>query len=260
MEREKIGRLIAGRVELLSMKIILDDQVTEKALGADLAWELFFKSKTAMPKGHGETLLRFANWLWDELGNRAGRLNWYSKGEMNIAIPPLEPDALNFVLRLASFWADEVYVKKGGVLSENMWRRPVVNVFDDDGLDEGERALIAKKKTGSVDRFLMPLLGPGRAFFRVRLVEKDESAARFHSHSGVDEYYLILGGKGTLRFNGKEMEVKPGDLIGKPAGPEAATQLIADRGERLRILDMEVWDQRARDSKDIIVNPISRRP
>jgi uncharacterized cupin superfamily protein len=49
--------------------------------------------------------------------------------------------------------------------------------------------------------------------------------------------------------------VKPGDLIGKPAGPEAATQLIADREERLRILDMEVWHQQARNSKDIIVNP-----
>ena len=87
------------------------------------------------------------------------------------------------------------------------------------------------------------------------MVEKDESAARFHSHSDVDEYYLILGSKGTLRFNGNEMEVKAGDLIGKPAGPEAATQLIADRGERLRILDTEVWHQRARDSKDIILNP-----
>jgi uncharacterized cupin superfamily protein len=101
----------------------------------------------------------------------------------------------------------------------------------------------------------MPLLGPGRALFRVRLVEKDESAARFHSHSHVDEYYLILTGKGTLRYNGSETEVKAGDLIGKPAGPEVATQLIADQGERLRILDMEVWHDRAQVSKDIIVNP-----
>jgi len=237
------------------LKIILDDQVTEKGVRADLAWELFFRSKTAMPKGHGEPLLAFANWFWDELGKRAGRLNRYSKGEVKITIPPLEPDALEFVLRLASFWADEVCVSKAGIISENLWRRPVVNVFDDDALDGGERSLTAKNKAGSVDRFLMPLLGPGRAFFRIRLVEKDESAARFHSHSDVDEYYLILAGKGTLRYNGKETEVKPGDLIGKPAGPEAATQLTADRGEKLRILDMEVWHQRARDSKDIIVNP-----
>src|SRR5437660_7294050 len=100
----------------------------------------------------------------------------------------------------------------------------------------------------------MPLLGPGRAFFRVRLVGKDESAARFHSHSHVDEYYLILTRKGTLRYNASETEVKSGDLIGKPAGSEIATQLIADREERLRILDMELWHDWAQVSKDIIVN------
>src|SRR5436853_6970837 len=136
-----------------------------------------------------------------------------------------------------------------------MRRGPVVYVRDDDQLEGAERALTSKKEMGSIDRFLMPLLGPGHAFFRVRVVEKDESAARFHSHSHVDEYYLILSGKGTLRYNGQETEVKAGDLVGKPAGPEIATQLIADRGERLRLLDMEVWHDRAQVSKDIIVNP-----
>ncbi len=240
---------------LMNMKIVLDDQVTERSVRADLAWELFFKSKTEMPKGHGEPLLPFANWFWDEMGQRAGRLLKYSKGEATVTIPPLAPDALDFVVRLASFWADEVYLRKGGSLSGNLWRRPVVNVLDDDTLEGAERALTSKKETGSTDRFLMPLLGPGHAFFRVRVVEKDESAARFHSHSHVDEYYLILSGKGTLRYNGSETEVKAGDLIGKPAGPEIATQLIADGGDRLRILDMEVWHDRAQVSKDIIVNP-----
>lgn len=237
------------------MRIILDDQATDKAVRADLAWELFFGSKTALPKGHGEPLLPFAEWFWEEMGKRAGRLHRRSKGEVKVAVPPLEKDGVDFLLRLSSFWADEVYMKKGETLSENMWRRPVVNVLDDGSLDEGERSLTAKKETGSVDRFLMPLLGPGRAFFRVRVVEKDESAARFHSHSHVDEYYLILEGKGTLRYNGVETGVIAGDLIGKPAGPEAATQLIADRGERLRILDMEIWHGRAQSSKDVIVNP-----
>jgi len=47
------------------MRIILDDQVTEKAIRADLAWELFFGTKTALPKGHGDALLPFAQWFWD---------------------------------------------------------------------------------------------------------------------------------------------------------------------------------------------------
>jgi uncharacterized cupin superfamily protein len=101
----------------------------------------------------------------------------------------------------------------------------------------------------------MPVLGPGRAFFSVQMIARGASTARLHSHSALDEYYLILEGRGTLRFNGKEVEVKQGDLIGKPAGPDAATQLIADRGETLRILDMEVWHQRAHFSKDVISDP-----
>jgi len=223
------------------MKIILDEAIRERALRADLAWELFFESRSSLPKGHGARLLPFTNWLWDELGKKAGNLNRNSKGEVTVTIPPLQQDALDFLLRLVSFWADEVHVRKGGTLSENLWRSPVVNVFDNGNLDGAERSLTMKDEAGSVDRFFMPLLGPGRAFFRVEVIEKEENAARFHSHSDVDEYYLILDGKGTLRYNEKEVEVKKGDLIGKPTGPDATSQLIADRGEKLRILDMEVW-------------------
>jgi uncharacterized cupin superfamily protein len=109
--------------------------------------------------------------------------------------------------------------KKGGVLSENLWREPVVNVYDDGKLDASERSL-TRKQEGSYQRFFMPLLGPGRAFFRVEVIENGESAARFHSHSEVDEYYLTLEGSGTLRFNDKDVAVHRGDLIGKPTGPD----------------------------------------
>jgi len=237
------------------MKIILDGAIQEKALRADLAWELFFESKSSLPRGHGARLLPFTNWLWDELGKKAGNLNRNSKRELTVTIPPLQQDALDFLLRLVSFWADEVHVRKGGTLSKNLWRSPVVKVFDDGYLDGAERSLTMKDEAGSVDRFFMPLLGPGRAFFRVEVIEKEENSARLHSHSDVDEYYLILDGKGTLRYNEKEVEVKKGDLIGKPTGPDATSQLIADRGEKLRILDMEVWHQRPYYSKDLIFNP-----
>ena len=236
------------------MKLILDDSPREGVIRADLAWELFFRSKTALPQGHGASLLPFTSWLWDELGNRTGRLNKNAPMELTIAIPALEQPGLDFLLRIASFWADEVVVKKSGVVSGNLWKKPVVNVVDDENLDGSERSLV-RKNIDRYQRFLMPLLGPGRAFFRVRVINNGESAARFHSHSHVDELYLILEGSGTLRYNNNEVVVKRGDLIGKPTGPDAATQLIADRGEPLRILDMEIWIDRAQVSKDLIVNP-----
>src|SRR5438445_490547 len=55
-----------------------------------------------MPKGHGESLLPFANWSWDAMGQRAGRLWKYSKGAATVTIPPLAAEALDSVVRRAS--------------------------------------------------------------------------------------------------------------------------------------------------------------
>ena len=236
------------------MKITLDGRAREGAIRVDLAWELFFESKSSIPQGHGARLIPFTNWLWDEFGKKAGYLNRNSGKELTLAIPELNQEALDFLLRIASFWADEVYVKKGGGVSENLWKKPVVNVFDDKTLDGSERSLVRKDDQG-YQRFFMPLLGPGRAFFRIEEISNGESAARYHSHSEVDEYYLILDGSGTLRYNDKDVIVRRGDLIAKPTGPDATSQLIADRGEPLRILDMEIWHDRPYSSKDLILNP-----
>ena len=236
------------------MKLFLDESAGEGAIRVDLAWQLFFESKTTIPQGHGGRLIPFASWLWDELGRKTGYLNKNSPKELTLSIPALAQDAVDFLVRLASFWADEVYVKKAGVISGNLWKKPVVNVLDDKNLDSSEKAL-TRKDTDSYQRFFMPLLGTGRAFFRVEVIENGESAARFHSHSDVDEYYLIMEGSGTLRWNNKELPVDGGDLISKPAGPDDSSQLIADHGEALRILDMEVWHDRPYHSKDMILNP-----
>jgi uncharacterized cupin superfamily protein len=242
------------------MKIILDeDEVREGALRADRAWELFFESKLSLERGAGVHM--FANWLWDALGEKAGNLNKDSKGEVAVRIPSsLEPAALDYLLRLVSFWADEVVVnKKDGKMLENLWKRPVINLLDDNR-EGAERALMGEMdEKGSIELNLMPLLGPGRAFFSVQVIAKGEVTANQHSHSAVDEYYLILEGKGTLRFNGKEQEVKQGDIIGKPTGPDATTHLLANRGEKLRILDMELWRERfsstSTTSKDLVFYP-----
>ncbi len=102
------------------MKITLEEGAREGAIRVDLAWELFFESKSAIPEGHGGKLIPFTNWLWDELGKKAGNLNRNSRGELTLTIPALNEQSLDFLLRIASFWSDEVYVKKGEVVSENL--------------------------------------------------------------------------------------------------------------------------------------------
>ena len=229
----------------------MTEEVIEGALRADRAWELFFDSRSSLTGELGENM--FASWLWDMMGRSGGHLNRDAKQEMYVVIPPLEQDALEYLARLLSFWADEVYLRKGETQSGNLWKTPVVNVFDDLAIDGAERSLKHElDDAGSYERNLMPFLGPGREYFSVQVIEKGEQTATLHSHSAVDEYYLVLEGRGTLGFNGHEAEVRRGDLIGKPAGPDAASHLMANRGEKLRILDMEIWRERASFTKDVM--------
>lgn len=236
------------------VKLMLQEAPREGSVRVDLAWQLFFQSNSFIPQGHGRSLLPFTNWLWDELGRKTGNLNRNSPGELTLTIPPLSQQDLDYLLRIASFWTNDIHLRKGDTVSENLWRKPVVNVYDDEKLDGAERSLSLKDES-SFERYFMPLLGPGRAFFRIEVIPAGESAARYHSHSEVDEYYLVLEGKGTLRYNDNEVVVAKGDLIGKPTGPDATSQIIADKGETLRILDMEVWHDRPYISKDLILNP-----
>jgi uncharacterized cupin superfamily protein len=81
------------------------------------------------------------------------------------------------------------------------------------------------------------------------------ASARLHSHSLVDEYYLILGGRGTLRMGTHAVEVETGCLVGKPVGPDLTSHFVADRGENLRILDIEVWPDPTHRAKEIVHYP-----
>src|SRR6266542_612979 len=112
------------------MKLILEEAIREKAIRVDLAWTLFFEKPT-IPEGHGGRLIPFTNWLWDELGKKAGNLNRNSSSELTLTIPSLSEQGMDFLLRLASFWSNEIYLKKDGKLSENLWRKSVINVLDD---------------------------------------------------------------------------------------------------------------------------------
>lgn len=240
------------------MRVIISARPQKGAIRADRAWSFFCGATKRLGADRG--YWSFANWLWDELGEAVGSLNADAGRQLRVTLPRLSEEALDFVLRLLSFWAEDVRLQRGRSSSENLWRKPVINLFDDRGRRGAERALVRDfSDAGSKELNLMPLLGPGRAFFSLQLIEKGDSTTRVHSHSAVDEYYLTLAGRGTLRFNGKSVPVGPGDLIAKPTGPDAATHLNADRGDSLRLLDMEVWHEPFKGSgwtsKDLLLWP-----
>ena len=240
------------------MRIVLEHRPSAGSIRGDRAWRFFCGARLSLQGDRG--LWGLANWLWDELATVSGNLNRDSRRSVRVTVPPLEPAALDFVVRIVSFWATDIREQRGRTVSGNLWRRPVINLLRDRQREGAERRLVRPfSDGGSTELNLMPLLGPGRAFFSLQLIQKGDETARMHSHSAVDEYYLILEGRGTLRFNGKSSAVEPGDLIAKPIGPDAATHLRADRGEPLRILDMEVWHERftgtATTAKDVVYWP-----
>ncbi len=71
------------------MKLILEEGVHDGAIRVDRAWDLFFESKSTIPKGHGGRLTQFTNWLWEELGKKAGNLNKKKGSEVTLTIPAL---------------------------------------------------------------------------------------------------------------------------------------------------------------------------
>lgn len=240
------------------MKILLVDREEIKdnmvpLIRSDIAWDLFFPGYPGdLPQGHGRRAYPFSNWLWDELGMVGGYLNKNSGKVIFIATPQLSDSGREFVLRLCSMWADEIYIYEKE--ENNLWIPPMVNLFHESDMDNAEKRMTLKDDDG-YQRFFMPLIGPSRSFFRLEKISPGNSSARLHSHSAVDEYYLLLNGRATLMIGTKSIHIEPGTLIGKPTGPDLVSQLLADRGEEIEVLDMEIWPDSYYTAKDLVSYP-----
>ena len=219
----------------------------------DLAWNLFFPGSDGKHPHYSDLLYPFTNWLWVTLGSRSGFMLINKKSEISFKIPDLEISALQFITRILSMWFDEVIVEKGDGSKENSWTFPLTNVYDEN-LDESEKAT-QRSGEGFSFRNLMPLLGPSRVFATVEFLGPGQVSARLHSHSSIDEFYLIIEGSATLRMNDKTRIVKRGDLISKPTGPDLTSQIIADQGNSVRILDIEVHPYPDPRTKEVVHYP-----
>ena len=71
------------------------------------------------------------------------------------------------------------------------------------------------------------------------VVPPGKRSCPFHSHRGEEEMFLILRGRGTLRYGSETRPVRAGDLICCPTGgPETAHQIINDSQEDLAYLSV----------------------
>lgn len=250
----------------MAIIIVIDppkDVRPEGAIRADVAWKLYLPDSMGDLPGQDGTrqMVWFNNWLWGEFSTRLGYLRKDGPDPVWILTPPLTEAALSYLVRTSSIWTDEVHVvrsENGSIdlenRGENVWKVPSVNILESDASDPAMENLRINEE-GLTDQFLSPLLGSTRSFMRVYLIPPGGTYARMHSHTAREETYIVLEGKGTVRYGKSSSEITKGDLISKPLGPDVPTQLLADRGESLRILDIEIWPDTTRMSKDLVHYP-----
>ena len=232
------------------------------AIRADLAWQLFMPDTIGdIPAGWSKESDSFKRWLWNELSRKAGFMRRRGHHHVFVVTPKLTPAAREFLVRVCSFWSNEVYSLaefRGRFdpnrTGKNVWIPPVVNVsrFPGEGPMLGK---LFERQAFGIHSLLSPILGSGKTNIRVYTISEGKTSTRFHSHTAKEEVYLVLKGKGSARIAGHRVPIGEGDLISKPTGTDLPTQLLADRKEKLKILDIEVWPDAEKNSKDLMYFP-----
>jgi len=97
-------------------------------------------------------------------------------------------------------------------------------------------------------QYLGHCAGSERIYANIDFVKPGAKSAKYHSHSAQEEFFLILSGEGTLRFEGEEVMVKEGDFFAKLPG--SAHQFINTGDDILKILDVGT-----RPEVDVITYP-----
>ncbi len=80
--------------------------------------------------------------------------------------------------------------------------------------------------------------GSEKIYVNIDKIEPGNRSCKYHSHAKQEEFFLILKGEGTLRFDGQEGKISQGDFISKPAGKGLAHQFINTGEAVLEILDI----------------------
>lgn len=106
-----------------------------------------------------------------------------------------------------------------------------LNSFPEDFADDP--SFSSKMKT----LYLGAAAGSERLYVNIDFVKPGGKSVKYHSHSGQEEFFLVLAGEGTLRVDGEEIPVTKGSFVAKPAGKGIAHQFINIGDEVLQILD-----------------------
>lgn len=126
---------------------------------------------------------------------------------------------------------------------------PIINL-DDIKLDDFGHGERFAARLGRVGRTLgMQKIGCGLV-----VLAPGKRAWPYHGHYAQEEAFIILDGRGTLRYADAEYPVKTGDVIFTPPGPARAHQIVNDSDAPLKYLALS-----SMDSPEICYYPDSQK-
>ncbi len=83
---------------------------------------------------------------------------------------------------------------------------------------------------------LGPKLGAEKLGASLYELQPGEKTFPYHYEYGAEEWLLCVAGRPTLRVPDGEHELRPGDIVCFPEGPEGAHQVRNDTHEPIRVL------------------------
>jgi len=105
------------------------------------------------------------------------------------------------------------------------------NLFDGELRETRERPGFSWRRTKVGDE-----IGGEKIGASLYELEPGERSFPYHYEYGNEEWLIVVGGRPTLRAPDGEHELRPGDVVCFPEGPEGAHQVRNDTDEPVRVL------------------------
>lgn len=116
-------------------------------------------------------------------------------------------------------------------------RSPIVNI-DDVPLQQHGHGDAFEAGLGAVGE----LLCTQKLGCRLTVVPPGKKAWPYHLHHVNEEFFVILQGEGTLRYDGQSYPIRQGDCIAAPPGRGTAHQIINTAEGELRYLAISTME------------------
>ena len=115
---------------------------------------------------------------------------------------------------------------------------PIVNLDD-----------VTMESQGHGESFLASIgivggrLGMEKLGCRLVVLAPGKRAWPYHLHHANEEFFVILDGTGTLRYDGARYPLRAGDLVAAPTGPGTAHQIVNTSEAELRYLAISTMEE-----------------